>query len=159
MSLRREKVYSQLYKIVEQNMIMSGKEMKFGEKTFLSTLGEQGNVADVLFLQENEPQIFQENIYMQLLGRFPDDRARKQWESEKKEDLKIKKNIVRAIISSDEFLMVNSYLKNNIYVDVTSKKESRTRDIKHYLIKLVKPVVRRLPYGVKEAIKRFLKMA
>ena len=50
MQIKEKENYSQLYKIVEQNMNISGKNMELSEPICLYSVGEKKNVADILHL-------------------------------------------------------------------------------------------------------------
>lgn len=159
MNMREEAVYGQLYQIVKHNMEDSGEEMKFSQETFLASLGEHGDTADILRLQIRGSQAFLEGVYMQLLGRFPDASARNQWKGKNINGTNAQKTILRAVINSNEFCLRDTFLKNNIYEDLTAGKQGKVEKLKRTVIQMAKPIVRKLPRGVKRAIKHCMKMA
>lgn len=158
MNSREETVYSQLYQIVEHNMEASGENMEFSQGAFLASLGEYGDTADILRLQMRGPQVFLEGVYMQLLGRFPDASAKKQWEGKNINAANAQKTILRAVINSNEFCLRDTFLKNNIYEDLTAGKQGKAEKLKRTIIQRAKPIARKLPRCVKRAIKHCMKM-
>lgn len=149
--------YRCLYRIVESNMKTAGKCMEFEEHTFLSALGEYGNVADILRWRNNSTKIFLENIYMQLLERFPDAYVRERWGKEERKSLDDQRRIVKMVVNSQEFLQKNSFVKNNIYEESVSDKSGIKERLVRPIMCLVIPAARRLPRPVKVIIKRCLK--
>ena len=158
MNSREETVYSQLYQIVEHNMEVSGEKMEFSQGAFLASLGEYGDTADILRLQIRGPQVFLEGVYMQLLGHFPDDSVKKQWEGKNINAANDQKTILHAVINSNEFCLRDTFLKNNIYEDLTARKPGKLKKLKRAIIQMAKPIARKLPKGVKRAIKHCMKM-
>ena len=153
-----EKTYSQLYKIVENNMISSGGEMGFTEEAYLLTVNEEEGVADILRVHECKVQSFLEYMYIQLLGRIPDDQAKLRWKRTEGTAAEIKPQIIKTIVNSNEFLLKDSCIKNNIYEREAVEKSKGSERIIQLLIRFLKPLARRLPEGMKVKIKRFLRI-
>lgn len=159
MQIKEKEIYSQLYKIVEQNMKLSGGNMEFSEQVFLTSVGEKKNVADILRLWTNDRQTFLTNIYLQLLGRFPESHAYEQWSKDQREDTEVKKTMVYAIVSSEEFRIKQGVVKNNVIrKEEEIEHKDKFIDMKRCIIEFLRPVARKLPNGIKNKIKAYLKM-
>lgn len=148
-------VYSEIYRIVNENMIASGKQLEFREQTFLSTIGEQAQIANLLKWKDCDADSFLENAYYQLLERMPDQYARNRWNknlSEKREGWR--KEILSSVLNSREYMMKNTCYKNNIYGNVEFDKVRLKTRIRNRLVRLG----RALPPPLKKIIKKIIGM-
>ena len=147
---KKWEVYRDLYKIVNDNMKTSGNSIEFKEGTFLTTVGERSYVADLLRWQECDSETFLENGYYQLLERMPDGLALARWKAESKmrQQDKQKKMLV-SIINSQEFMLKNTYIKNNVYERHDFEYSGFKAKLRNGLIKRV----RMLPVPIKRMIK------
>lgn len=159
MQMKEKEIYSQLYKIVEQNMNVSGKNMEFSEPIFWYFVGEKKNVADILHLWDSDRQTFLTNMYLQLLRRFPESYAYERWSQDQRDDIAVKKAIVHTLVSSEEFRIKQGLIKNNIVIMKSEQKHKDKRiHLKKRMINYLKPIAKRLPNIIKIRIKKYLKM-
>lgn len=158
MQMKEKEVYSQLYKIVEQNMNASGEQMAFSEQIFLDSVGEKKGVADILHLWNSDRQIFLTNMYLQLFRRFPENYAYERWDKDQREEKEVKKSIVQALVSSEEFCVKQALIKNNIIAESEPQYKKEVIHFKSRMISLLKPIAKKLPDTIKIRIKKYLKM-
>lgn len=148
---RENTVYSDLYNIVKENMENAGKKMEFKEQTFLSTIGEESQVANILRWEHCDLDSFLENAFFQLLERMPDKVARSRWsEKTHKRDGEKKRKILISILNSQEYMMKNTYYKNNIYGNIESNKVGLKIRIRNRLVR----IGRTLPLPLKQFVKK-----
>lgn len=160
MRMEEKEIYGQLYKIVEQNMNASGEQMAFSEQIFLGSVGEKKGIADILHFWDSDKQTFLANMYLQLFRRFPEDYAYERWNKDQREDKEVKKSIVQALVSSEEFRVKQALIKNNIITESEPQPQYNKEVIyfKSRMISLLMPIAKKLPNKVKMRIKKYLKM-
>ncbi|MGL5434322.1 MAG: hypothetical protein ACRDBO_02835 [Lachnospiraceae bacterium] len=156
--MKKEKqlfIYDGLFQLVNENLQASGGEMEFKKETFLSTVGESGQITDISEWRDFENDVFLEVAYLKLLERLPDKMAISIWKGKMgKAKKEVHAEIITSILSSQEYLLHNTYAINNIYSPVRQKKVSLRFGIREFMYRVYK----KFPEPVKQVIRKMLKV-
>lgn len=160
LSKKEEKVYSNLYKIVDTNMKKSGGSMPFLKGSFLALLNEQRSKANIINFNKNDSSVFLECMYLSLFNRFPEEGASDYWKNVEDSESNKKRNITISIVNSAEFKIKNGYLSNDIYEDFTFPVLSSLSKtgFNYRLVKKLKPLGKNVPQEFKNKIKKILRV-
>lgn len=117
-------VYEKLYDIVEERMMEHNATMPYSKQAFLFATKTEPGICNVANMNEVNNDKFLELAYIGILGRLPDEGAKKALEYELEQSPEVfQKNIFSNLISSGEAILKSTTIINNKKIPITVRNQ------------------------------------
>ena len=111
--------YKKIYEVTRNNMIASNEKMKITEEAFLVSVESPEDNTDIAKINQMSVQPFLQAVFCLILHRFPDDNVLKHYEKydtcHNPIDEKVKTNIIKSVVNSQEYSIKQRVIKNNVF--------------------------------------------
>lgn len=162
-------IYSSIYDITNENILLSGKEFAVPKEAFMELCIMHPQNADIYILSKEENnKLFMEKSYIRLLKRLADDRAYENWSGRFNMQCdEFQRLMTMTLVTSAEFAKTDVKAFNNFYSQHNQyggrlSKSKMAIDVKksEFKIKMynsLRKVYNKLPEGAKRFLRKTLK--